>query len=335
MKFQFKAGRVPRRHARIATLFCLLSGSLAAQFGPGWSAHESISVRGQISAEHGVTAFDGLQVELSPLMGAGAIVRAPVSLAGDFTFDRVPAGDYQLKVTNLFGTVIYQEFASIRETSFLTVRLPEARVERPVSGTVSVGDLKRKTDPRAHKEFRKAHKAAEKGDIQKSIEHLQKAIAADPAYMEAYNNLGSRYLELKQFDLAIDELEKARHLSPDSALVNANLAYAYFLVERCADAERRARNALQSDPNSKKASLLLGLSLKAQDTGLEEALYSLQRAAPEFPKARLLAAEILARQGDHAAAAHEVERYLKSGSVDDREQVEAWLAELQTIEARR
>jgi superkiller protein 3 len=201
-----------------------------------------------------------------------------------------------------------------------------------VSGTVSVKDLKRKIDPKAAKELHKSQQAAAKGDRQKVIEHLRRAIDRDPAYMEAYNNLGAAYMQMNEFGRAVNEFQKAVELVPDSPMANSNLTVALYSLKRYPEAERAARQALKANPQSKRASLVLGMSLALEKRLPDEALDSLERAAPLFPRARLAAADLLAHQGQRDQAIEELKRYLKSGKVEDRQSVETWLAELQAAE---
>jgi tetratricopeptide (TPR) repeat protein len=78
----------------------------------------------------------------------------------------------------------------------------------------------------AHNNLVVAH--IEKGQFDLAIQDFNKAIELDPKDAAAYNNLGAAYHDKGQFDLAIQELSKALELDPKyaSAYFNRGLAYA-------------------------------------------------------------------------------------------------------------
>jgi thioredoxin-like negative regulator of GroEL len=73
---------------------------------------------------------------------------------------------------------------------------------------------------------------------------------------------------------------------------------------------------------------MLGLSLLHQNKNIPEAMENLQRICHEFPYARVALAQALAAQGKNAEAAGELQAYLDSGRMEEREKVKSWLATL-------
>jgi tetratricopeptide (TPR) repeat protein len=243
----------------------------------------------------------------------------------------VPPGEYQLRVTDLYGNEIKRDFVFVSgQDTFAPIRLALSRPARPISGTVSARELQRKISPKALKEFRKAEQAHRKGALQQSVEHLQNAIQADPSFADAYEELGACYVELNQLDRAVPEFQKALEQDPDSTPAAHNLSAVFFRLGRYPEAEKAARRALGLNRNLAKAHYVLGLSLRQQNRIELEALEHLQHAEREFPTARLGTAEILARQGHRAEATDELRKYLQSsGKVPNRQAVESWLRDLQ------
>jgi Flp pilus assembly protein TadD len=255
--------------------------------------------------------------------------QATVGMDGRFQISNLRPGDYQLSVTNGTGGVIEQQFVTVTGTADnVTVRLPEVKRERPVSGTVSVARLGHKIPSKAQKEFNKAVEASKKNDSITAIEHLKRAIEIDPDFMEAYNNLGARYLRVNQPQEAAVQLEKAIQLDGSSPQAHSNLGIAYMMLQRFTDAEQEARTAVKLDSTSNMARYVLGISLAAQNREPQEAVQNLDAAARDLPKARLTAAEILVREGQRPEAAAELRKYLDSGHPENRELVQAWLTEL-------
>jgi tetratricopeptide (TPR) repeat protein len=66
----------------------------------------------------------------------------------------------------------------------------------------------------------------QKAALEKKIKEAQQTMAKNKALNDAFNN-GKTALEAKQFDVAIENLEKARDMSPEQNVIWGNLADAY------------------------------------------------------------------------------------------------------------
>jgi len=202
----------------------------------------------------------------------------------------------------------------------------DQQADRPISGTVSVSRLRHQVPAKAQNELARSEREVRRGRLQSSVAHLQKAIAIDPDYMEAHNNLGARYIALGDNERAVDHLETALRLDPSSAFAHLNLSLALYFLKRSEQAEQYARNAIRLTPELPKAHYLLGLILQAEGKNTPEAVEHLERSAVEFPKAHLLAARSLVLRGAVSAAAAEFRQYLEWPQAENREQIEQWLA---------
>jgi tetratricopeptide (TPR) repeat protein len=178
------------------------------------------------------------------------------------------------------------------------------------------------------REFVRAQRDIERGDIHSSIRHLGKAIAIAPEFMEAYNNLGNAYVTLKQYEDGIQQFQTAQRLDSSAPLPHVNLSYALFMLKRYPEAEAEARVALRLSPYLAKAHYMLGMSLSVRGAGGMEAVEHLHESAADFPKARLTAARILLQSGKVSKAAEELQTYLSLPDADERDAVEHWLAQL-------
>lgn len=289
---------------------------------------KSSLVRGQVLQEGGVLPL-GLTVEVVGLGSHVTVERSPVAADGSFEFPNVEAGEYEVRITNLRGDIIQQEFRRIGSTGEqLRLQLPEQMMASHASGTISVQKLLHPIPPKADKEFRRSQKAFQAGDTQKSIEHLEKAIQIHPDYMAAHNNLGARYMALSEYGKAAKEFQKTVALDPESAKGYSNLSLALIALRRYPEAEAAARRAAQLDPHDIPAHYALGWILGAQGKNMPEALEHLRRAVEKYPRARLMLADFFARQGAIDQAAAQLREYLKSGNPQNRQEVEAWLAQL-------
>jgi len=228
----------------------------AALWGQSFT-EDTASISGQVTWESGFTA-GSLAVEL---VNSGQVLeRAHLSADGSFQLGAVPPGEYEIRVAGGDESVIQQRFLSVRgRLEGVNFRLEPASGQRPVAGTVSVRELSNPAPSAARKEWERAAKAAQKGLSADAVQHLQKALAIFPAYMEAHNDLGVQFMRQSRYEQAAAEFEIAAQLDPHAVLPNANLALASFALQRCGDAEFAARRAMADDPSYEPARRALGL----------------------------------------------------------------------------
>jgi tetratricopeptide (TPR) repeat protein len=211
---------------------------------------------------------------------------------GRFSFTGLSPTNYQVTVTapgcELFGTTLKVEGS----TAPLVLHMH--KTEQPSAprndSVVSVQELK--MSDKAETPFAKGTKLLQKGAFRESIAYLQRAIAKDPGYYRAYHNLGLAYYQLGQvaeaeqaFQKSIDatdggyapsqfalamilcqdrEFHQAERLiqnglamEPGSALGKYFLALVQFALNRPAEAEKSARDALWRNANQAEAHILL------------------------------------------------------------------------------
>lgn len=89
----------------------------------------------------------------------------------------------------------------------------------------------------------------DKGEFDKAIEELKKAVEIDPSSLGAHVNLGNAYTSKGDFDKAVEELKKATEINPDNALTHNNLAYAYALKGEFDKAIEEYTKVLEINPN--------------------------------------------------------------------------------------
>lgn len=187
--------------------------------------------------------------------------------------------------------------------------------------------------PKAMKELQRSQSAFLSGDVRGSAKHLERALQIYPDYLAAHNTLGSRYIELQQYEKAATEFQKAIDLDPRITQPFNNLSVALFLLQRYADAEIAARRSLGLDPHNSTARYMLGCVLATEKRNPSEAMELLRQTEVEFPDARLLLAQILIRQGAVNEAKNELHEYLKVPGIEKKQKTECWLARLEQSSA--
>src|SRR5262249_43080522 len=129
----------------------------------------------------------------------------------------------------------------------LAFRVPETQVNKPGAGPVSVALLRHKVPGKARKELELALRADKNNDDAAAVEHLQKALALDPDFMEAHNTLAIRYMAKARDDIALAEFRKALALDPQNSGLHANVAAGLLRTHHPVEAETEARRSLEFD----------------------------------------------------------------------------------------
>jgi type IV pilus assembly protein PilF len=141
------------------------------------------------------------------------------------------------------------------------------------------------TDPKIHNLLGWAY--WRKQEYSAAEQAFRKAVEVDPAFSEAWNNLGALYIDQGRFEAAIPVLENAVndvfYQTPERAL--SNLGLALYKTGRTAEAERRLRQAIEMAGDFPLAHKNLATLLQARDdhkaalTHLNEALVAMPNDA--------------------------------------------------------
>ena len=272
-----------------------------------------------------------LTVELSS-NGGGIAQTASVNPDGSFEFPSAAPGVYWLRVSAGAGSVIHEELVNVSAGELLNIRLKnQSSANRSSEPSISIRQLTHKVPRAAQKAFDRGRQAAAKGDQNAASEAFRQAIAADPEFVDAYNELGASEVALGHLPQAAEQFQKAIDLVPEHRFALPNLSIVLAKMQRFHEAGIVARRALQVVPGAGgKMHYILAFGLLADHAEPQEAITNLQLAAMEIPKAHIVAADVLVQCGRRAEAVKELEEYLRVQPADDaeRRKVEARLAEL-------
>jgi superkiller protein 3 len=106
----------------------------------------------------------------------------------------------------------------------------------------------------------------------RAIQAYQKAIELNPAYVEAYNNLGIIYQEAGDLDRALQVYRKATEINPQYEKAYNNLGILLLLKGRLEEATEAFQKALTINPNNVESLINLGVLFRKQgqsDRGIE------------------------------------------------------------------
>ena len=288
-------------------------------------------VRGHVESEKVI--FGGeFAVELESQGRATPTLESSVAGDGSFEFRDVPQGVYELRLTSNRGAVLAEQLVDlVSYAGQLSIHVPKATGARPVSGTISVGQLQHSVSPKAFRAFAEAEREAEAGHRQEAVRKLQRALRADPGFSDARCNLGVEYVRLGRFPEAYEEFQKAAATGPPSATLFGNLAFSLIALGRAREAEQAARRAIALDASYGRGHYLLGniLAKSVRPNLLQnaaEAARELRLGAASLPHAHIVIAQMYLDEGDKPSAAEELRLYLQSGDKGYRTGVERSLA---------
>jgi tetratricopeptide (TPR) repeat protein len=300
-------------------------------FAVGWAQPphaETIVIRGEIVSSDPIAG--GLTVELAS-DGAGRYETAVVNPDGGFEFRSATSGMHELRVVAPNGQVLHQEYVSINPNQRLSIRLPsKPSPKESTESTVSLQQLQHKVPAPALKAFHRGEQAAAEGNLEQARACFQEAVARDPEFADAYNELGAAEAGLNHFPEAAAQFQHAIDLAPEHRLALPNLSIALAKMKRFHEAGEVARRALRVVPNDGRIHYILATSLLEEHGNADEIILHLERAAATIPSAHVTAAELLAQSGRSEAAIHHLEEYLRVAPLGDslRPKAEARLAQL-------
>lgn len=239
---------------------------------------------------------------------------------GQAAFDGVVVGEYHIVVsgdgiqTSDSGSFEVDERKGT-QTLFIRVH----RIEESGSGAVGskssmVSASQMNVSSKARKEVEKANGAMAQQDWKKALERLNKAIAIDPQYAAAYNNLGVLYARMNDDAHEQAALEKAISLDDHFAAAYVNLAKLCLRERNFPKAKTLLEKAVSADPNNGDTLMLLA-DAQFMNGDYDGAIASAREAHalsgmhPAF--VHYIAAHALDRENRRAEALAELQIFLK------------------------
>jgi tetratricopeptide (TPR) repeat protein len=199
------------------------------------------------------------------LLGSGdtAIATTYTNDSGEADFGGIRVGDYRVEVSgdgiqSTTSDTFEVDNRKMSQAQYIVVRQLEDTGPKPVSahsGMVSAADLK--VSPKARKELDKANEAMALQEYKKAKEHLDKALALNPDYATAYNNLGVLYAKMN--DLPNEEQALKKSISLDDHFAPALLNYGKLCLRQkdFPQAETLLQKEVALDPDNPESLLLL------------------------------------------------------------------------------
>jgi tetratricopeptide (TPR) repeat protein len=275
------SNRCPRPLAALAAIVFLSIRS-------GAQTSEVQTFKGEVRSDS-LMNFHDYRIELEEINHHGEIYRTDLNIQGDFEFHRLPAGEYQLRVTTFRGDMIQQEFVSVNSfVGVLRVHLALPAKNSSEPGTISMTQLRHPPDRKAIQSYVAAQRFAASGSPEKAAKELEKAVRISPEFADAYTNLAVQHMRLERFEEAAAEMTRAIEIAGPNPLRLCNLAYAQTFLGRREEALVSVRAALRLDGGYLQGHLILGTILAADRRTVSEAIPHLERAVQSFPSAQAI-----------------------------------------------
>ncbi|MGA2593777.1 MAG: tetratricopeptide repeat protein [Bryobacteraceae bacterium] len=172
---------------------------------------------------------------------------------------------------------------------------PASKASRPLSveeaddPTIArASSPKHDPPPAARKAAEKAERLSKKGRHEEAIAGFRDALAIDPQYYEAANNLALELQAAGKADEAETLLRSLTKSAPEHVLAFSNLGTLLCQQRRYAEAEAVARQALEHHRYPFKSNFLLGAALIDQGRWTDEAKVKLEYAQIKYAEAKAL-----------------------------------------------
>jgi tetratricopeptide (TPR) repeat protein len=245
---------------------------------------------------------------------------------GTFTFKPVPGGLYRFRVFEESGQLLVTQSETIQgDHDYVVIALP---TQRPRSNIVSASLLGHRTPAAATTALNRGLKAAESGDVAKSIELFQKARDIDPYYTESEIDLAIQYNKLKEADKALEHARLAYALEPDYPGAWHTLATLLLVNGSYHDAEVVLRAALKRASNIAGLHGMLAAALMEQRLS-DEAMAQLKLAIDGCPQARLWVSRALVHNGMMTQALDMIREYMRvAASACERQDLQSWMDQI-------
>lgn len=242
---------------------------------------------------------------------------------GTFAFKPVPSGIYRFRVFDESGQLLVTQAETLQGShDYVVIALPTQRARTNI---VSASLLSHRTPAAATTALNRGLKAAESGDVAKSIELFQKARDIDPYYTESEIDLAIQYNKLKDTDKALEHARQAYSLEPDYPGAWHTLATLLLVNGSYHDAEVVLRAALKGGSNISGLHGMLAAALMEQRVP-EEAMAHLKLAVNGCPQARLWVSKALVHNGMITEALDQIREYMRvAASTCERQDLQSWM----------
>ena len=303
---------------RLGTAWLLLAAAVAASQAQAQLTAISGGrgrIRGAVLLDGEAQPAARVRVDIKALTG-GDVASTFTDTSGRFETPAAGTGSYVVTVQEQGYEPAEQRvdasFDGNVQDLVITLRKVRVSLAQHRGYSVSVRDLK--VPGKARRAFEKGLERLEKKDLVASIDHFKEATNAFPDYYEAYYQIGLANLELRRGDDAEQALQTAIDMT-GGGYAEPQFALGALLCDRheYKEAERVLRRSIEVDGNSWKGHLFLAQALFGLNR-LAEAEKSAHEALlrrSDVPAAHVLLANVHIRRQEYVTAIQDLDTFLK------------------------
>lgn len=285
------------------------------------------SISGRLVFPSGQRADARLKIRLESPSNGDLTVLADGN--GNFTFRALTAGSYTVVVDG--GDF----FESVRESIYIDPPVIDRRTNvaiGPLSRPYTVQIYLRPKQEGAQMKpgvlnaalagvpkpalelYERGVASAQRGETDKAIDDLKRAVALHPNFGLALNELGVQYLRKGELDKAAEALVKVLQISPAAPEPSLNYGIVLLQLKKFVEAEKQLRDAVKKNDQAYTAHLYFGITL-IYVKNYTEAEMELRRAiaigGAKASQAHYYLGGLYWQTGKHQQAADELETFLK------------------------
>jgi len=294
-------------------LACVAFPPVASTQLPGGANEYAIA--GSVRREDTNEALGDVRMELLTSVGSTAHPSILSARSGEFSFGEFAAGRYEI-VAQLDGYLMTRlpvEISRFDQTNLVVRMRKQFTSADPGGDSITAHQLG--VPQKARAAFEKGvAKADSHRDSKGAILDFQRAITIYPDYYEAYAEMGTAYVRLKDFSAAEKALRQSIEISAQKYVPPIMLLSMLLNDQnRAAEAEPLARQVIAADANAWRGPYELAraqLALRRLPEA-EASAYAARNLKPENPDIYLLLSEIHRHTQNPKALLEDIDTYLK------------------------
>jgi Flp pilus assembly protein TadD len=250
--------------------------------------------RGRL-VEGGVDSYSDLVVEVTNVLDRSIRQHADVASDGSFGFRSIPEGDYQIRVLTLYEDELVTTMTSVGPSALpFEIRMPHAKLQKPVSGTISLQQLNHPPSKQVRKLLESGHRLIQDQNYADAAQRFSEAARDAPDCLQAHADLGMALSKMGAWESAAKEYRAAVSLAPKDSVLRSNLGAALAASNHLDEAETEAQTALKLDPRNPRAHFVMAGVVLRKRGPLTDAVSHLVAAQGTVPSARAAVEQICA-----------------------------------------
>ena len=306
---------LPFAHVLLSLAFAWLHPSPGAEKLQIPGGPHDLIISGTVRRDDTDESVPGVRLQL--LTAAGNVAHSSILTgdSGDFSFGQFPPGHYEIVAErDGYQPARIEVEVSRYDQPNLVVRMRKQLVAPNPAGDLTTAH-QLAIPQKARAAFEKGvAKADSHGDYKGAVLDFQRAINLYPDYYEAYAEMGTAYVRLKDFASAEKALRQSIEMSAQKYLPPLMLLSMLLNDQnRAGEAEPLARQVIAADPTAWRGQYELSraqLALRRLSEA-EASAYAARDLKPESPDVYLLLSEIHRHTQNPAALLQDIDAYLK------------------------